>query len=107
MPSVLPPMKPSCRKPMARGSLAGGNTLGIYLGGFLLSLVTAWPVGHWMGLTLHGWQWVLMMVGAPGLLIAGLLLLAREPPRRGAMVQGRALPVKAVLREIWARKSIY
>src|SRR5207253_11210586 len=52
-------------------------------------------------------QWVLMMVGAPGLLIAGLLLLAREPPRRGAMVQGRALPVKAVLREIWARKSIY
>src|SRR5438045_7656516 len=28
----------------------GGNALGIYLGGFLLSLVTAWPVGHWMGL---------------------------------------------------------
>jgi hypothetical protein len=33
-----------------------------------------------MGLTTYGWQWVLMMVGAPGLLISGLLLLAKEPP---------------------------
>jgi len=109
--SMLADYFPPARLPRAIGFLQlgfiGGNALGIYLGGFLLSLVTAWPVGHWMGLTLHGWQWVLMMVGAPGLLIAGLLLLAREPPRRGAMVQGRALPVKAVLREIWARKSIY
>jgi MFS family permease len=60
-----------------------------------------------MGLTIHGWQWVLMMVGAPGLVIAGLLLLAKEPPRRGVMAQGKALPVKVVVREIWARKSIY
>ena len=109
--SMLADYFPPARLPRAIGFLQlgfiGGNTLGIYLGGFLLSLVTAWPVGHWMGLTLHGWQWVLMMVGAPGLLIAGLLLLAQEPPRRGAMVQGRALPVKAVLREIWARKAIY
>jgi MFS family permease len=36
-----------------------------------------------------------------------LLLLAKEPARRGTSGQGKALPVKAVLREIWARKAIY
>jgi len=109
--SMLADYFPPAKLPRAIGFLQlgyiGGNALGIYLGGLLISLLAAWPVTHWMGLTLHGWQWVLMMVGAPGLLIAGLLLLAQEPPRRGAMAQGRALPVKTVLREIWARRAIY
>src|SRR6266480_1968098 len=109
--SMLADYFPPARLPRAIGFLQlgfiGGNTLGIYLGGFLLSLVTAWPVGHWMGLTLHSWQWVLMMVGAPGFVIAGLLLFATEPPRRGLTVQGQAVPMKVVLREIWTRRSIY
>ena len=99
------------RLPRAIGFLQlgfiGGNALGIYLGGLLLTLVAAWPVSHWMGLTIHGWQWVLMMVGAPGFVIAGLLLFATEPPRRGLTVQGQAVPMKTVLREIWTRRSIY
>ena len=85
----------------------GGTALGLFFGGQLVSLAAGWPVGHWMGLTIHGWQWVLMMVGAPGFVIAGLLLLAKEPPRRGVMAQGKALPVEVVVREIWARKAIY
>jgi MFS family permease len=110
--SMLADYFPPARLPRAIGFLQlgfiGGNTLGILLGGQLIGLAAGWPVKSWMGLTMHGWQWVLMMVGAPGLLIAGLLLFAREPPRRGAMIhQGRSLPVKTVLREIWARKSIY
>jgi hypothetical protein len=60
-----------------------------------------------MGLTMHGWQWILIMVGAPGLVISVLLLLAKEPARQGSPAQGKALPVSAVLREIWARKAIY
>jgi len=39
--------------------------------------------------------------------IAGLLLLAKEPPRRGVTVLAQAVPMKAVLREIWTRRSIY
>src|SRR5438128_1760298 len=80
---------------------------GITLGGQLISLAAAWPVSHWMGLTIHGWQWVLMMVGAPGLVISALLLLAREPARRGAVAQGQSLPFKHLLRELRARKGIY
>jgi MFS family permease len=107
--SMLADNFPPERVPRAIGFLQlgfiGGNVLGIYLGGLLLTLVAARPDTHWMGLTIHGWQWVLMVVGAPGFVIAGLLLLAKEPPRRGATAQ--AVPMKAVLREIWTRRAVY
>jgi MFS family permease len=110
--SMLSDYFPPARLPRAIGFLQlgfiGGNSLGIFLGGWLVALASSWPVGHWFGLTMHGWQWVLMMVGAPGLVISGLLLLAQEPARRGATVhRGRSLPVKVVLDEIRARKTIY
>ncbi len=109
--SMLADYFPPARLPRAIGFLQlgfiGGNVLGIYLGGVLLTLVSGWPVAHWMGLTIHGWQWVLMMVGAPGFVIAGLLLLAKEPPRRGMTAMSPAVPMQAVLREIWTRKAVY
>jgi MFS family permease len=109
--SMLADLFPPARLPRAIGFLQlgfiGGNALGIFLGGQLISLAAAWPVSHWMGLTLHGWQWILMMVGAPGLLISGLLLLVKEPRRRGATARGKRLSIVAVLHEIRARKSIY
>jgi MFS family permease len=109
--SMLADYFPPKKLPRAIGFLQlgfiGGNTLGIFLGGQLISLVSAWPVMHWMGLTTYGWQWVLMMVGAPGLLISGLLLLAKEPPRRGTAAHGRPLSARSVLRELRSRRRIY
>ena len=109
--SILSDYFPPAKLPRAIGFLQlgfiGGNALGIFLGGQLVSLAAAWPVSHWMGLTVRGWQWVLMMVGFPGLLISGLLLLVREPARRGVTAHGKPLPVTAVVREIRARKAIY
>jgi len=109
--SMLADYFPPARLPRAIGFLQlgfiGGNSLGIFLGGHLTSWAAAWPVSHWNGLTLHGWQLILMMVGAPGLLISVLLLLAKEPARRGTAMQGKAMPVSVVLREIWARRAIY
>src|SRR5215475_11728465 len=68
--SMLADYFPPARLPRAIGFLQlgfiTGNVLGLYLGGLLLTMVAAWPVTHWMGLTIYGWQWVLMMVGAPG-----------------------------------------
>jgi hypothetical protein len=102
---------PPLRLPRAIGILQlgfiGGGALGLFFGGRLIGMASGWPVGHWMGLTMHGWQWILMMVGAPGLVIALLLLLAKEPARRGLAAQGGSLPVRVVLREIGARKSTY
>jgi MFS family permease len=109
--SMLSDYFPPARLPRAIGFLQlgfiGGNALGIFIGGELISLAAAWPVTQWMGLSMHGWQWVLMMVGTPGLVIAVLLLLAKEPARRGAALQGKPLAVKAVIREIWSRRAIY
>jgi MFS family permease len=109
--SMLSDYFPPAKLPRAIGFLQlgfiGGNALGIFLGGQLVSLAAAWPVSHWMGLTVHGWQWILMMVGLPGLLISGMLLLVKEPARRGVTAHGKPLPVAAVLREIRARKAIY
>ena len=108
--SMLADLFPPQRLPRAIGFLQlgfiGGGALGIFLGGHLVYWATAWPVSQWMGFTIHGWQWILMMVGAPGLLIAVLLLFAKEPPRRGA-AQEKSPPITAVLREIWTRKAIY
>jgi len=108
--SMLADLFPPAKLPRAIGFLQlgfiGGNALGIFLGGLLISAAATWPVSHWQGLTIHGWQWILMMVGAPGLVISGLLLLAIEPKRRGAFGHG-ALPVMDVLREIKARRAIY
>src|SRR3984885_6370844 len=109
--SMLADYFPPARLPRAIGFLQlgfiGGNALGIFLGGQLISLAAAWPVGQWMGLRMHGWQWILMMVGAPGLVISCLLLLMKEPPRRGTKAHGKPLPVTAVVREMRLRKSIY
>ncbi len=109
--SMLADYFPPLKLPRAIGFLQlgfiGGGALGIFFGGQLIGMASAWPVGHWNGLTIHGWQWILMMVGAPGLVIAVLLLLAKEPARRGASAQGKALPVMSVLREIGARKTTY
>ena len=108
--SMLADLFPPAKLPRAIGFLQlgfiGGNALGIFLGGLLISAAASWPVSHWQGLTIHGWQWILMMVGAPGVVISGLLLLATEPKRRGAAGHG-ALPVIDVLREIKARRAIY
>jgi len=46
-------------------------------------------------------------VGAPGLLISGLLLMAKEPPRRGTAAHGQSLSVRSVLRELQSRRRIY
>jgi MFS family permease len=108
--SMIADLFPPERLPRAIGFLQlgfiGGGALGIFLGGHLIHWATTWPVSRWMDFTIHGWQWILMMVGAPGLLISALLLLAREPARRGTAAAS-SLPVTAVFREIWARKAIY
>jgi MFS family permease len=109
--SMLSDYFPPDKLPRAIGFLQlgfiGGNTLGLLLGGPLIFLAASWPVSQWLGFTMHGWQWVLMMVGAPGVVIAILLLLATEPRRRGVAAHGRSLPVGTVLREIWSRRAIY
>ena len=109
--SLLADFFPPDRLPRAIAVLQlgfiGGTTLGAYMGGQLLGMVADWEPTLWMGLTIRGWQWVLVMVGAPGLLIVVALLAMQEPPRQGITGVAKALPIKEVANEIWLRKRVY
>ena len=109
--SLLADFFPPDRLPRAIAVLQlgfiGGTTLGAFVGGQLLGMVAGWEPTRWMGLTIYGWQWVLIMVGAPGFLIVAGLLLMREPPRHDMVAGGKALPIRDVAHEIWQRKRVY
>jgi len=109
--SMLADYFPPKRLPRAFAGLQFGFILGTGLasivGGALLGMVAHWEPTQLGPLTIRNWQWVLIMVGAPGLIIAIFLWLLPEPPRRGKITKGKALPVKDVMREIWRRREVY
>lgn len=109
--SILSDFFPPLKLPRAIGFLQigyiGGTALGMILGGVLVTWAATQEPLVWMGLTIRGWQMILIAVGAPGLLIALLMLFIQEPPRHGVKEPGKSLPIATVLKEIGARKSFY
>jgi MFS family permease len=109
--SILADYYPPARLPRAIGFLQigyiGGTALGMLLGGFLVTWAAGQPPVEWMGLTIRGWQMVLIAVAAPSLVIAVLMLFMHEPPRRGIRTPGKSLPLREVFAEIAARKAVY
>lgn len=78
-------------EPRRRSRAAGGYSVGIYmgsglsllLGGAVIAATSQHPVVH-LPLVggLRGWQAVFLVIGLPGLVVAALMLLVREPARR-------------------------
>lgn len=98
-----------------------GNSGGTWGGGYLLAWTDTWPEQtSFLGLTVFNWQWILVMVGAPGLLAALLFLFVKEPPRRNPPNASSAPPPGASLgrrialvmgwdaaKALWARKRVF
>jgi MFS family permease len=84
-----------------------GNGLGAVIGGMLLGYVANWEPSAVGPLLIRNWQWVFIFIGLPGLVVAALLFVLPEPPRRGKLTTGKALPISAVLREIHSRRRVY
>lgn len=84
-----------------------GTTLGVFVGGYLLAMTASWGVTQFAGMTIHSWQWVLLMVAAPGILVSLALLLIHEPPRRGLVAKGKPMPLRQVGAEVWSRRAAY
>ena len=60
-----------------------GSSLGTWGGGQLIAWTSTWPeTSEVLGLRIFNWQWVLIIIGLPGLLAALLFLTVKEPPRR-------------------------
>lgn len=67
-----------------------GSGLALVVGGLLLGLVTSPAFQQIPGVSaLSPWRLALFLAGAPGLVLAGLLLLMREPARRAYPQAGR------------------
>ncbi|AJP71713.1 MFS transporter [Sphingomonas hengshuiensis] len=75
----------------------GGTTLGPIIGGQLIGMTAQWAPTEWLGLRIFGWQWIMIWVGLPGVLVALLFLTVKEPPRvaplAGAAPPPRDVPV--------------
>lgn len=60
-----------------------GSSVGTWGGGQLIAWTDTWPeTSQFLGLTIFSWQWILIIIGLPGLLAAALFLFVKEPPRR-------------------------
>jgi MFS family permease len=72
-----------------------GTGLALFLGGIVLHLVSGMPPLElpFIGL-IRPWQWTFIIVGAPGLLWALVVLTTKEPPRRGLAPGQKAARVK-------------
>jgi len=71
------------------GSSFLGSGLAFIVGGAIISVFTEWgPVQLPLIGEAKPWQLTFMAVSLPGLLVFGLMLLIREPPRRGTLHAG-------------------
>jgi MFS family permease len=81
-----------------------GTGLALFLGGVVLHLVYGMPLVDLPGIgVIRPWQWTFIVVGAPGLIWALVVLTSKEPPRRGLAPGEKAarVPVREVGR--WMR----
>jgi MFS family permease len=75
-----------------------GNSAGTWGGGRLIAWTATWPeTSQVLGLTIFNWQWILIMIGLPGLLAAVLFLMVREPARRNPPDMRPLVPADAPL----------
>ncbi|HUI60802.1 MAG TPA: MFS transporter [Steroidobacteraceae bacterium] len=112
--SMLSDLFPPAKLPRAIAVMnfgfVGGTGLALLLGGTVLHFVSGMPpVSLPLVGVLHPWQITFILVGIPGLFVAGLLATVPEPVRRGRLrhVQARAMPVRDVLRYLFENRSTY
>jgi MFS family permease len=79
------------------GAMAGTG-VAMLLGGLALQMVQGFPTELPIIGSMHPWQWTFIVVGAPGMLWALVMLTTREPARRGSGGARRAVPIADVAR---------
>jgi len=109
--SMLADWFPPRRLPRAIAGMQIGFVLGMsfsgFFGGWLVTTVSQWEPTTLGPLRMYGWQWVLLLMGVPGLLTAVLFLSLREPRRRGRIAGDKGLSLREVLRQVHARRRVY
>ena len=78
---AFPPKKLTRAFALLQFGFIGGTTLGPAIGGSLVMMSAGWGAAQLFGLHIFGWQWILVFLGLPSLLVALLFLTIHEPAR--------------------------
>jgi len=73
----------------------GGTVLGPLIGGKLVVMSASWAPTVLGPLTIRGWQWILIVMGLPGLLVGLLFLTVKEPKRIAPAADAPKVPADA------------
>jgi MFS family permease len=88
------------------GAMAGTG-VAMLMGGVALKLVEGFPAELPLVGEMHPWQWAFIVIGAPGLLWALMMLTTREPARRGSAAARRVVPIAEVARFMASEWRMY
>ena len=84
------------------------SALGFYSTGVSFGILFGFLFGGWLN-EFFGWRTAFLIVGIPGVLLAGVLMLALREPARGLAEQrsasNEAVPLKKVLSVLWGSRS--
>ncbi|MDP3549586.1 MAG: MFS transporter [Novosphingobium sp.] len=83
---AFPPKKLTRAFALLQFGFIGGTTLGPLIGGMLVMASAGWGASQLGPLTILGWQWILIIMGVPSLLVALLFLTVKEPVRMAPAV---------------------
>ncbi len=117
---AFPPKKLTRAFALLQFGFIGGTTLGPLIGGMLVVMTAHWEPAQLGPLMIRGWQWILLVMGLPGLLVGLLFLTVQEPKRlapaadaphvpQGAGIGRRILTFMGLdaLRAINAKPKVY
>lgn len=85
------------------GGVLGGG-LAFLVGGAIIEFVTRGGLAISFMSGLKPWQQIFVLVGMPGLLLAPLLLLLREPARKGVSAEGH-VPFSQAFALLWSMRG--
>lgn len=94
---AFPPKKLTRAFALLQLGFIGGTTLGPIIGGRLVKESQGWSADTVLGLSIHGWQWVLIYLAVPSFIASLLFLTVREPQRLAPRAEGPRVPQHAGL----------
>jgi MFS family permease len=88
--------------------VAGGAALSLLIGGVLYGLLVNVPPTHvpLIGV-IHNWQLIFMIVGIPGLLVAGLMMFTVPEPRRKGGTRPEGYPLREVFGFVMTLRTLH
>jgi len=108
--SMISDQVPRQKLPTAMAIYNGGVAIGGGFTSIIVGVLIGWLGGKVftvLGVAIHDWQMVFLIIGTPGVLLGlAFLLTVREPPRRGRSATMR-LPLLDVFRFLWRERAMF